>query len=119
MAYNAILIPQDYDFAHRMFEIGAASGEMDSLFNLGAQYLAGNGVDKDLQKGFEYLKKANRAGQWQAPLQVKIKLCSNKNFSSVVQYAEACLHSMHIKAMLSLQTQIACPSNLDACKSST
>ena len=73
MAYNGILVPQDYELANRMFEIGAAAGEMDSLFNLGAQYLAGNGVEKDLQKGFNYLKKANRAGQWQAPLQVEFK----------------------------------------------
>ena len=79
MAYNGILVPQDYEFAHGMFEVGAASGEMDSLFNLGAQYLAGNGVEKDLEKGFEYLKKANRAGQWQAPLQVIIHFCMGKD----------------------------------------
>ena len=90
MAYNGILVPQDYEFAHSMFEVGATSGEMDSLFNLGAQYLAGNGVDKDLQKGFEYIKKANRAGQWQAPLQVKV--CPG---ISSPPYFSFCMRSHH------------------------
>lgn len=69
MAYNGGEIPQDYDAARHMFEIGAAAGDMDGLFNLGALYLSGHGVDKDQEKAFKYLKEANRAGHWQAPLQ--------------------------------------------------
>ncbi len=88
MAYNGILVPQDYQLANRMFEVGAAAGEMDSLFNLGAQYLAGNGVEKDLQNGFNYLKKANRAGQWQAPLQVDCKHCSKEKAGNLLMHSK-------------------------------
>ena len=70
MAYNGREVPQDYDMARRMFEVGVRGGDVDSLFNLGALYLAGHGVEKDPSKAFKYLKDANRAGHWQAPLQV-------------------------------------------------
>lgn len=69
MAHNGVEIPQDYEAARRQFEIAARAGEMDSLFNLGALYLAGHGVERDPQKAFEFLREANRAGHWQAPLQ--------------------------------------------------
>ena len=71
MAYDGVEVPQNYDAARRFFEVAAAAGEMDSLFNLGAIYLAGHGVERDLKKALKFLSEANRAGHWQAPLQAR------------------------------------------------
>jgi len=74
MFYHGQTLPQDNAAALRWFEAGVRAGDIDSHYNLASMLLTGEGegVEKDLEKGLKLMKEANRAGHWQAPLQVSI-----------------------------------------------
>lgn len=74
MFYNGETLPRDNAAAVRWFEAGVRAGDIDSHYNLASMLLTGGaGVERDSERGLKLMKEANRAGHWQAPLQVNLK----------------------------------------------
>jgi TPR repeat protein len=55
-------VPKDEKKAFEYFTLGAMQGDPECLHELGIAYMSGRGVEKEVDKGVEYLKKAVKKG---------------------------------------------------------
>lgn len=87
-AFNGYKLAGGYDYAKAMTwdTIAADMGNARGYTNLGLLYYNGWGVDKDLSKAIDYLKKADEGGDMKAPRYLGITYAETGDYASAATY---------------------------------
>ena len=69
---NGILVDQDYGLAVEWFEKAVVQDEPVALNNYGTMLVNGNGVERDVSRGFEMIKRAAELGNHDAKVSLGV-----------------------------------------------